>query len=84
MSYYAAAVRRVDQHIGGVIRALESEGILEDTLIILSADHGEELGEHGGMLSHGRTLYRELLHVPLILRLPGGLSPARGSTNRLS
>lgn len=71
MSYYAAAVRRVDQHIGGVIRALESEGMLEDTLIILSADHGEELGEHGGMLSHGRTLYRELLHVPLVMRLPG-------------
>jgi hypothetical protein len=71
MSYYAAAVRRVDQYIGGVIRALESEGMLEDTLIILSADHGEELGEHGGMLSHGRTLYRELLHVPLVMRLPG-------------
>jgi hypothetical protein len=71
MSYYAAAVRRVDRHIGGVIRALESEGMLEDTLIMLSADHGEELGEHGGMLSHGRTLYRELLHVPLVMRLPG-------------
>jgi len=71
MSYYAAAVRRVDQHIGGVIRALEHAGMLEDTLIIFGADHGEELGEHGGMLSHGRTLYRELVHVPLIVRLPG-------------
>jgi arylsulfatase A-like enzyme len=71
MGYYAAAVRRVDQHIGGVIRTLESAGMLEDTLIIISADHGEELGEHGGMLSHGRTLYRELLHVPLVVRLPG-------------
>jgi Sulfatase/Domain of unknown function (DUF5666) len=71
MGYYAAAVRRVDRHIGGVIRTLESAGMLEDTLIIFSADHGEELGEHGGMLSHGRTLYRELLHVPLIVRLPG-------------
>jgi hypothetical protein len=71
MGYYATAVRRVDQHIGGVLRTLESAGMLEDTLIIFSADHGEELGEHGGMLSHGRTLYRELLHVPLIVRLPG-------------
>src|SRR5215217_5339144 len=71
MSYYAAAVRRVDQHIGGVIRALETAGILEDTLIIVSADHGEELGEHGGMLSHGRSLYRELVRVPLVVRLPG-------------
>jgi Sulfatase/Domain of unknown function (DUF5666) len=72
MGYYAAAVRRVDRHIGGVMRTLESAEMLEDTLIIFSADHGEELGEHGGMLSHGRTLYRELLHVPLIVRLPGG------------
>ncbi|HVD45218.1 MAG TPA: sulfatase, partial [Rubrobacter sp.] len=71
MSYYAAAVRRVDEHIGGVIRTLENAGMLEDTMIIFGADHGEELGEHGGMLSHGRTLYRELVHVPLIVRLPG-------------
>jgi arylsulfatase A-like enzyme len=40
MSYYAAAVRRVDQHIGGVIGTLETAGMLEDTLIIFSADHG--------------------------------------------
>jgi hypothetical protein len=71
MSYYAAAVRRADQHVGRVIRTLEEAGMLEDTLIIFSADHGEELGEHGGILSHGRTLYRELLHVPLVMRLPG-------------
>jgi hypothetical protein len=71
MSYYAAAVRRADQHVGRVVRSLESAGILEDTLIIVSADHGEELGEHGGMLSHGRSLYRELVRVPLVVRLPG-------------
>ena len=71
MSYYAAAVRRVDEHIGSVIRTLETAGMLENALLILGADHGEELGEHGGMLSHGRTLYRELVHVPLIVRWPG-------------
>lgn len=74
MGYYAAAVRRADHHLGLVIRSLESAGILEDTLIIVSADHGEELGEHGGMLSHGRSLYRELVRVPLVVRLPGGAS----------
>ncbi|WP_166173590.1 sulfatase-like hydrolase/transferase [Rubrobacter tropicus] len=72
MNYYAAAVRRADEHIGRVVRALKRARTLEETLIIVSADHGEELGEHGGMLSHGRTLYRETLNVPLIVRLPGG------------
>lgn len=71
-NYYAAAVRRADAHVGRILRTLERTGTLEETLIILSADHGEELGEHGGMLSHGRTLYRETLNVPLLVRLPGG------------
>ena len=42
----------------------------------LLSDHGEEFGEHGGM-GHGRTLHRELLHVPLIVWAPGLLAPAR-------
>ena len=71
-SYYAAAVRRADKHIGRIVRTLEEAGMLEDALILVSADHGEELGEHGGMLSHGRTLYRETVNVPLVARLPGG------------
>jgi arylsulfatase A-like enzyme len=45
-------------------------------VIVLTADHGEEFGEHGG-LEHGRTLYREMLAVPLVIRLPDGV--ARGS-----
>lgn len=77
VNYYAAAVRRADEHVGQMVHALEREGKLDETLIIVSADHGEELGEHGGMLSHGRTLYRETLNVPLVVRLPGA-EPAGG------
>jgi len=71
LEHYAASVRRVDQHIGRVVRALASAEILDGSWVILTADHGEELMDHGAMLAHGRTLYRELVHVPLLLRLPG-------------
>ncbi|MGH3921329.1 MAG: sulfatase-like hydrolase/transferase, partial [Pseudonocardiaceae bacterium] len=71
---YAAAVRLVDRHVAGVVHVLEKAGVLDDTLVIVTADHGEEHREHGTMLAHGRSLYRELLHVPLIMRLPGGAS----------
>ena len=68
---YDAAVRLVDSHIGGVVRALEDAGMADETLIVVTADHGEELLEHGAMLAHGRTLYRELIQVPVILRSLG-------------
>ncbi|MGH3921328.1 MAG: sulfatase-like hydrolase/transferase [Pseudonocardiaceae bacterium] len=74
VEYYAAAARLVDQHIGRVVGALEAARMFDDALIILTADHGEEHLEHGAMLAHGRTLYRELVHVPLIMKLPDGAS----------
>ncbi|MGH3921348.1 MAG: sulfatase-like hydrolase/transferase, partial [Pseudonocardiaceae bacterium] len=72
LEYYAASVRLVDRHIARVVQALGAAGVLDDTLLIVTADHGEEHLEHGAMLAHGRSLYRELVHVPLIVRLPGG------------
>lgn len=68
---YAAAVRQVDAYVGRVLHLLESAGMAEESLVIVASDHGEEHGEHGALLCHGRHLYREVLHVPLILRLPG-------------
>ncbi len=67
--WYADAIRRVDAYIGRILQTLDASGMLEDTWIILLADHGQELMEHGGMLGHS-TLYRELVHVPLVMRLP--------------
>lgn len=72
VEHYAAAVRLVDDHIGRVLDMLEVAGALDDTLIIVTADHGEEHHEHGVMLAHGHSLHRELVHVPLIMRLPDG------------
>ena len=68
---YDSEVRYVDRHIGEVLAALPEER-LESTLIVLTADHGEELFDHGGF-KHGETLYEELIHVPLIFRWDGRL-----------
>jgi len=70
--HYDAAVRRADAHVGRVISALEEATAMEDAWVIVTADHGEELMDHGKMLSHGRTLYRELVRVPLIVKPPEG------------
>ena len=72
LGYYAAGVRRADDHVGAVLDLLDDAGRRDDTWVILTADHGEELNEHGMMLSHGQSLYRQLVWVPLIVRLPGG------------
>jgi arylsulfatase A-like enzyme len=67
---YAAEVRVVDREVGAFVGWLQAEGAYEDTLLVLTADHGEELGDHGGW-GHGDTLYDEQVHVPLLLKLPG-------------
>jgi arylsulfatase A-like enzyme len=67
---YVAGIRHVDGELSRLLERLERDGRLEDTLVIVTADHGEEFLEHGGVL-HGRTQYQEVLRVPLILRGPG-------------
>jgi len=59
-----------DREFGRFLRYLESRGRLENTIVIVVADHGEEFFEHGGVL-HGYTLYKEQLHVPLAILAPG-------------
>jgi arylsulfatase A-like enzyme len=72
---YDGAIAYVDQQVGRLLDELSARGILDDTLVIITSDHGEQLGEHG-LWEHGNSLYRQLLHVPLILhfgqRLPAG------------
>ena len=68
---YADEVRFVDLNIGVFLESLKELGIYDEALLILTSDHGEEFWEHGGT-SHGHSLHRELLHVPLLFRLPKG------------
>jgi arylsulfatase len=67
---YDAGVRYVDDQVKRILDALARDGRLERTVIVVTADHGEEFGEHGGFF-HGQSLHDELLHVPLLVRLPG-------------
>jgi arylsulfatase A-like enzyme len=67
---YEAEIAQLDAAIGRLVDELAGRGLLERTVVVLVADHGEEFHEHGGF-GHGRTLFREQLHVPLIVRLPG-------------
>jgi arylsulfatase A-like enzyme len=67
---YDAEIRQLDDLLARFFAFLEEQGLLEDTLIVLTSDHGEEFQEHGGLL-HGRTQFDELLRVPLILAGPG-------------
>ncbi len=60
-----------DHHFGRLLDHLTARGLYDSSLIVLVADHGEEFLDHGGW-EHGKTLYSEQLHVPLIVKLPGG------------
>ncbi|HVS02877.1 MAG TPA: sulfatase [Thermoanaerobaculia bacterium] len=69
-SLYDGEVRYVDRWLGEMLRAMPRRAA--DTLFLLTADHGEELHEHGGW-KHGRTLYEEQLWVPFVARWDGEL-----------
>jgi arylsulfatase A-like enzyme len=73
---YDGEVTLSDAAFGEMLDMLRRAGVLDDTVVILTSDHGEEFLEHEGM-THGKSLYREVLDVPLLVRLPGG---ARGGT----
>ena len=67
---YDAEVEYLDAHLGSFLDALESRGRLEETAVVVTADHGDAFGEHG-YYEHPRHLHEVLTHVPLVVRLPG-------------
>jgi arylsulfatase A-like enzyme len=67
---YDGEVAYLDQHLGTLFDDLRRRGLWEKTLVVLTADHGEEFHEHGGWW-HGTTLYDEQIHVPLLMKPPG-------------
>ncbi len=58
-----------DRELNNIFTALKEEGMFDNSIILVIADHGEELGDHGG-LTHGKTLFEEVTHVPWIMYLP--------------
>ena len=66
---YDGEVQAADRQFGRFVEQLKFFDLYDESLIILVGDHGEEFGEHGGF-DHRRTLYEELLRVPLIVKFP--------------
>ena len=71
-SGYDGEIAYADQQVGRVLDHLRGTGALDDTLVVVTSDHGESLGEHGEA-THGLFLYDATTRVPLILRYPAGL-----------
>jgi arylsulfatase A-like enzyme len=74
---YYGLCEEMDAQLGRLVEALRSLDLWEDTLIVLTSDHGEQLGDHGLMGKFG--FYEQSQHVPLVLRVPGAAAPP-GST----
>ena len=69
---YDAALRYIDDQINEIIQSLQAMGKWDDTILIITGDHGEVLGDRLGIYSHPRHHhYDESLHVPLLIRVPG-------------
>ena len=68
---YEGELAWTDAQIGRLLDGLAGHGVADDTIVVVLADHGDEFFEHGG-IGHRRTLFEEVLRVPLIVRLPGG------------
>jgi arylsulfatase A-like enzyme len=79
LGLYRAEVTAMDVQLGMIMENLRRSGRLDDAMIVLTSDHGEDFGERGQYL-HGSNLYDGLLHVPLIMKLPGETETERVST----
>ena len=77
---YAGAVTLMDKWLGVLYDALRAQGRLDDTLVVFTSDQGEPLGEHGYVRRFRPWLYDELIHTPLIVRMPGGEARRRAAS----
>jgi arylsulfatase A-like enzyme len=67
---YDGEIRQADEGLRALVSTLARQGLMKNTVLVVAADHGEELGDHGRM-SHGQTVYQEVLRIPLVFRAPG-------------
>ena len=72
---YDGEIAYTDFHVGRVLNKLKEMNLYDSTLIIITADHGESLGDHGE-IDHAFFIYHSTLHVPLIIKVPGQTKPA--------
>ena len=75
-----AEIAYLDSQIGKLLAGISARGLNSNTVVVITSDHGEEFNEHGGF-EHGHSLYDELLHIPLLVRLPATSSKQPGNEN---
>jgi arylsulfatase A-like enzyme len=73
---YDGEIRQADDGLRELVGQLARRGLMKNTVLVVTADHGEELEEHGRM-SHGQSVYQEVLQVPLVIRAPGAVPAGR-------
>lgn len=78
--FYAAEIAHQDAQVGRLLKALKQSGQLDNTLLIIAADHGEGHGDHR-FFGHGFVVYQELVHVPLMIHYPEKFPAKRIQTN---
>ncbi|UCE87223.1 MAG: sulfatase [Deltaproteobacteria bacterium] len=83
LARYDGEVAETDRQIGRLLEGLRERRLLEDTLVILTADHGEAFGEENLYLAHGEGLGEVLVRVPLVIRMPGRPGAVRSDAVRL-
>jgi arylsulfatase A-like enzyme len=79
---YDGALASLDAEIGALVAWLRQRGILDRTLLIITSDHGENIGDHG-LMSHAYSLHDTLIHVPLIVRYPELFPPGQRVTQQV-
>ncbi len=79
---YDGALASLDAEIGALVTWLRQRGVLDRTLLIITSDHGENIGDHG-LMSHAYSLHDTLIHVPLIVRYPELFPPGQRVTQQV-
>ncbi|MBI1278751.1 MAG: sulfatase-like hydrolase/transferase [Anaerolineaceae bacterium] len=82
-NFYDAEIVNQDQHLGRLLKWLKDSGTLDNTMVIICADHGEGLGDHD-FIGHGFVVYHELVHVPLMIQYPERFPAGKRIMNTIS
>ncbi len=80
---YDGEIRDTDGCVGELIAKIDALGLANDTIVVVTSDHGEEFWNHGQTL-HGHTLYDELLRVPFVVRWPGHVEAGKALSGQIS
>lgn len=82
-AFYSAEIAHQDAHLGRLLDALKQTGALDDSVVIIMADHGEGHGDHQ-FAGHSFVVYQELVHVPLLIHYPARFSGGQRVVNNIS